>query len=137
MKAREVQKGYYDPKCRLRRFAVGDKCLVLLPTVSNKLLAQWNGSYEVQEIFNDLNYVLLFEGQPKRFHVNMLKHYYEAETAAGCERVTNSTEYFSVRELFEKPQGKKFWSDEQRRCQQIVRDHFADLYRVHKRVKRT
>ena len=43
VKTREVQKGYYDRKCRLRRFAVGNKCLVLLPIVSNKLLAQWKG----------------------------------------------------------------------------------------------
>lgn len=37
----EVQKRYINMKCRLWRFAIGDKCLVLLLTMSNKLLVQW------------------------------------------------------------------------------------------------
>ena len=84
LKARAVQKGYYDRKSKLRRFSVGARCLVLLPTVSNKLLAQWKGPYEVTEKVNDLNYILMVDGQPKRFHINMLKEYFQPETAAGC-----------------------------------------------------
>ena len=75
VKAREVQKGYYDRKCRLRKFAAGDKCLVLLPTVSNKLLAQWKGPYVVQEKINDLNYLILVDGHPRRLHINMIKNF--------------------------------------------------------------
>ena len=41
------QKAYYDRRARSRKFDVGDKVLLLLPTESNKLLFQWKGPYEV------------------------------------------------------------------------------------------
>ena len=40
------QKTYYDKRARSRKFDVGDKVLLLLPTESNKLLLQWKGPYE-------------------------------------------------------------------------------------------
>ena len=92
IKAREVQKAYYDRKAKLRKFSVGDKCLVLLPTVTNKLLAQWKGPYEVQEKINDLNYLISVDGQPRRFHINMLKQYFQRETTAGCRQAHMSSE---------------------------------------------
>lgn len=84
VKAREVQKAYYDKKTKLRKFSGGDECLVLLPTVSNKLLAQWKGPYEVLEKKNDLNYTLSVDGKPKRFHINLLKQYFQPGAAASC-----------------------------------------------------
>ena len=108
LKAREVQKGYYDRKCKLRRLSVGDRCLVLLPTATNKLLAQWKGPYSVTEKVNDLNYILLVDGQPKRFHINMLKQYYQPEAAAGCSRESTV-------------------DDEKARYLELVRAHFSDL----------
>ena len=41
VKAQEVQKSYFDKKAKLRVFQPGDKCLILLPTSHNKLLATW------------------------------------------------------------------------------------------------
>ena len=41
------QKAYYDRRARSRKFDVGDKVLLLLPTDSNKLLLQSKGPYEV------------------------------------------------------------------------------------------
>ena len=78
VKAREVQKAYYNKKAKLRTFDPGEKCLVLLPTANNKLLAQWKGPYEVVERISDLNYLVRMGNQCKRLHVNMIKHYLEA-----------------------------------------------------------
>ena len=91
VKAREVQKSYYDKKTKLRTFKAGDRCLVLLPTSTNKLLAQWKGPYEVAEPVSDLNYLVKVGEERKRFHINMLKAYYEPmaeqQSAAGMEQL--------------------------------------------------
>ena len=96
LKARDVQKAYYDRKSKLRKFCAGDKCLVLLPTASNKLLAQWKGPFEIREKVNDLNYILMVDGQPKRFHINMLKQYFEPPVAA-CGAETRIDEREKIR----------------------------------------
>ena len=44
------QNVYYDRRARSRKFDVGEKVLLLLPTDSNKLLLQWKGPYEVVEV---------------------------------------------------------------------------------------
>ena len=46
-KAQEKQKHWYDQGARVRQFEVGDPVLVLLPTTTDKLLAQWQGPYLV------------------------------------------------------------------------------------------
>ena len=46
-KARQMQKRWYDRTARTRQFAPGDDVLVLLPTSSHRLLAQWQGPYPV------------------------------------------------------------------------------------------
>ena len=43
-KAQQLQKKWYDQN---REFQPGDHVLVLLPTTTNKLLAQWQGPYEM------------------------------------------------------------------------------------------
>ena len=50
------QNAFYDKRARVRKFDVGDKVLLLLPSESNKVLLQWNGSYEVLEVVNVMNY---------------------------------------------------------------------------------
>ena len=40
-------KHYYDRKTKERKFAVGDKVLLLLPTDNNKLLMHWKGPSEL------------------------------------------------------------------------------------------
>ena len=45
--AQKVQKRWYDQNARQRQFEAGDQVLVLLPTSKNKLVAQWQGPYEV------------------------------------------------------------------------------------------
>ncbi|GFO46515.1 Zinc finger protein [Plakobranchus ocellatus] len=46
-KAQGRQKHYYDRTAKRRKFSVGEKVLVLLPTDSNKLLMQWKGPFEI------------------------------------------------------------------------------------------
>lgn len=43
------QKRYYDRNARNRSFEVRDKVLVLIPTSTKKLLAQWKGPFPVVE----------------------------------------------------------------------------------------
>jgi len=82
LKAQEIQKAYYDRKTKVRQLKAGDKCLILLPTSHNKLLAQWKGPYDVVDKMSDHNYLVQVGNQQKRFHINMLKEYFTANT--GC-----------------------------------------------------
>ena len=49
------QNSFYDKRARSRKFDVGDKVLLLLPSESNKVLLQWNGPYEVLEVVIVMN----------------------------------------------------------------------------------
>ena len=69
------QKTYYDKGARSRKFDVGDKVLLLLPTESNKLLLQWKGPYEVVEIVNRMDSKVDVDGVVGTYHANMLKQY--------------------------------------------------------------
>ena len=71
------QKTYYDKRARSRKFDVGDKVLLLLPTKSNKLLLQWKGPYEVVELVNRMDYRVDVDGVVGTYHANMLKQYVE------------------------------------------------------------
>ena len=77
-KEQSRQKFWYDKGARSRVFSSGDLVLVLLPTSSNKLLAQWQGPYQVKERKGDVNYLVDMHDKKKRFrifHINMLKEY--------------------------------------------------------------
>ena len=71
------QKAYYDRRARSRKFHVGDKVLLLLPTDSNKLLLQWKGPYVVVEVVNRMDYKIDVNGVVSTYHGNMLKQYVE------------------------------------------------------------
>ena len=56
--------------------------LVLLPTTSNKLLAQWQGPYRVLQKVGEVDYKVHMPDKRKRktkFHVNMLKRWRQPE----------------------------------------------------------
>ena len=53
-----MQKEWYNHKARFREFNVGDQVLVMLPTSSNKLLAQWQGPYRVTQRSGRVTYVV-------------------------------------------------------------------------------
>ncbi|XP_069189858.1 uncharacterized protein [Procambarus clarkii] len=81
-KAKEYQKSRYDQKARERKFKVGDKVLLLLPTSRNKLLLQWKGPFTITECIHSLTYVVCVRGVNKKYHVNMLKRYEERDDAS-------------------------------------------------------
>ena len=76
------QKTYYDKRARSRKFDVGDKVLLLLPTESNKLLLQWKGPYEIVEVLNRMDYKVDVNGVVNPYHANMLKQYVERQNVA-------------------------------------------------------
>ena len=79
MKSKLTQKKYYDRRAQLRVLQEGDQCLLLLPTSSNKLLAQWKGPYKVIKRTSDVNYMIKVGREQKKFHINMLKKYYPSK----------------------------------------------------------
>ena len=75
-KAQARQKSWYDKNARVREFQPGDPVLVLLPTATSKLLAQWQGPYQVVKRMGKVTYMVDMHDHKKRrrvFHVNMLK----------------------------------------------------------------
>ena len=73
------QNAFYDKRARSRKFDVGDKELLLLPSESNKVLLQWNGPYEVLEVVNAMNYKINVKGVVNTYPANMLKLYVERQ----------------------------------------------------------
>ena len=75
-RVQKKQKTWYDKDARMREFADGDPVLVLLPTSTSKLLAQWQGPYQVVKRVGQVSYLIDMHDKRKRrrvFHVNMLK----------------------------------------------------------------
>ena len=75
------QNAFYDKRARLRKFDVGDKVLLLLPSESNKVLLQWNGPYEDLEAVIVMNYKINVKGVVNNYPANMLKQYVERQNA--------------------------------------------------------
>ncbi|KAL0147249.1 hypothetical protein M9458_057442 [Cirrhinus mrigala] len=76
--AREQQKTWYDPRTRQKNLEVGQKVLVMLPCQESKLLAKWQGPYEVKRWLGHSTYEITMLSQDcssKVFHVNLLKEW--------------------------------------------------------------
>ena len=62
----------------MRQFEAGDPVLVLLPTAASKLLAQWQGPYQVVMRLGKVSYLVDMHDKRKRrrvIHNNMLKEF--------------------------------------------------------------
>jgi hypothetical protein len=70
-------KKYYNSKAKDRKFVVGDKVLLLLPTQANKLLMQWKGPFSVVEKQGVADYRIQMGNKMKTFHANLLRRYIE------------------------------------------------------------
>ena len=84
-RAQATQKTWYDRTARTRGFKPGDRVLVLLPTSTHKLRAQWQGPYRVVSKLGEANYVVDMDNKRKRqrtFHVNMLREWQESKPLA-------------------------------------------------------
>ena len=79
--AQKRQKGYYDHHARKRVLSPGDKVLVLLPSLANKLKLEWVGPYQVLRRLNDVNYEVETPGRRKEkvVHINLLKKWHEPQ----------------------------------------------------------
>uniref|UniRef100_A0A6A7G2U0 Reverse transcriptase n=1 Tax=Hirondellea gigas TaxID=1518452 RepID=A0A6A7G2U0_9CRUS len=75
--AKSKQKVYYDRLSRSRKFQPGDKVLMLLPTSTNKLLAEWKGPFEIVRKLNKVDYIIRVGDKEKSYHINMLKLFRE------------------------------------------------------------
>ena len=54
--AQSVYKHHYDSSTRERRHKKGDKVILLLPTSHKELMLQWEGTYDVVEVVNRMDY---------------------------------------------------------------------------------
>ncbi|KAM9757960.1 uncharacterized protein ACNS7B_005079 [Menidia menidia] len=78
--AQKYQKVWYDKSARRRTFVPGQKVLVMLPSSESKLLAKWQGPFEVTKQLGPTTYQVVKMGQPhstKVLHVNLLKEWTE------------------------------------------------------------
>ncbi len=76
LEAQRQQKRWYDVKAREQQLNPGEEVLVLLPTSTSKLLAQWQGPFKVVRKVGEVNYELETNRSRKKrkiFHANMLK----------------------------------------------------------------
>ena len=91
--AQEKQKNWYDANARQREFEIADQVLVLLPTSSSKLLAEWQGPYQILKKIGCVNYQVDMHDRRKRkriLYVNMLRPWCTPkETSALAEEITD------------------------------------------------
>ena len=83
--AQRTQKEWYDRHARNREFQPGDQVLVLLPTSTNKLLAEWRGPYPIERKISSVNYEIRMTDSRKKkrvFHVNMLREWHSPSAAS-------------------------------------------------------
>ena len=94
--AQETQKIWYDRHARHRELKPGDQVLVLLPTSTNKLLAEWQGPYAVVRKVGQVVYEINMHDRRCRkrlFHVNMLREWKEPDAFSfSAEEVCNEDE---------------------------------------------
>ena len=82
--AQRTWKEWHDRHARNLEFQPGDQVLVLLPTSTNKLLAEWRGHYPIERKISDVNYeIWMTDSRKKRiFHVNMLREWHSPSAAS-------------------------------------------------------
>ncbi|XP_075768997.1 uncharacterized protein LOC142821566 [Pelodiscus sinensis] len=82
LQAQEVQARYYNRGAKLRSFEPGDHVLVLLPSRESKLLARWQGPFEVVWRIGTVDYEVRLPGRRREvrlYHINLLKEWKTAE----------------------------------------------------------
>ncbi|XP_075786849.1 uncharacterized protein LOC142829675 isoform X2 [Pelodiscus sinensis] len=82
LQAQEVQARYYNRGAKLRSFEPGDHVLVLLPSRESKLLARWQGPFEVVRRIGTVDYEVRLPGRRREvrlYHINLLKEWKTAE----------------------------------------------------------
>jgi len=96
--SQKAQNQWYDQTARERSFQPGDQVLVLLPTTTNKLMAEWQGPYRITKRVGEVDYQIYMHDRRKKnrlFHVNMLRKWCVPEPAASahfCDEVVGTDE---------------------------------------------
>ena len=88
--AQETQKTWYDRHAMERELKPGGQVLVLLPTSTNKLLAEWQGPYKVTRRVGRVVYEIDMHNRRCRkrlFNVNMLREWMEPDASFSVEEV--------------------------------------------------
>lgn len=83
MQSQAHQKEWYDRSARTRTFEPGENILLLLPTSEHKLLAKWQGPYQIKRRVGPVTYEIEIPSRTPPlhiFHVNMLKKWYARST---------------------------------------------------------
>nr|XP_061833255.1 uncharacterized protein LOC133617337 [Nerophis lumbriciformis] len=95
LRAQEHQHHLYNRGTQLRQFSPGEKVLVLLPTSSSKLLAEWQGPFVVSRQVGDVDYEVRQCGRglaTQIYHLNLLKRWREAEPFSMVTAIAESEE---------------------------------------------
>lgn len=98
-KAQQKQKQWYDKNARQSEFVAGDQVLVLLPTATSKLLAKWQGTYQVVKRVGKVNYQVDMHDWRKRkriFHINMLRPWHTRIESGYLAQESIDTEFEDV-----------------------------------------
>ena len=84
-RAQQQQKHWYDRTAVEREFQTGDQVLVLLPTDTSKLLARWQGPYQILRRIGKVDYLVNMHDKRKKkrvLHVNMLQKWHSPTLTA-------------------------------------------------------
>ncbi|CAJ1064638.1 uncharacterized protein LOC120723181 [Xyrichtys novacula] len=101
--AQEKQKTWYDQKARERVFQPGQKVLLLLPSSESKLLAKWQGPYEVTKKVGAVSYEIHMPDRAKKhqtFHINLLKEFHDCPEPVSQHFFIQAAEEKEVEEQF-------------------------------------
>ena len=135
-RAQDKQKRWYDQTARDRELHPGDQVLVLLPTSTNKLLAQWQGPYQVLQKVGKVNYMVDMHDRRKRkriFHINMLREFHIPKVFDNCwtEEVSREGQDDDIPVWNECPHGQPTMGKELDKAQheqlQALFEEFADV----------
>ena len=105
----KAQEAWYDRNACHRQLAISDQVLVLLPTDSNKLLAQWQGPYPIIQKTGPVDYYVdMYDHRKCKcvFHINMLKKWYpvtQSEVVNLAEQVNESSLDEDFPDIFDTP----------------------------------
>ena len=129
--AQMTQKRWYDQSARKREFMEGDQVLVLLPTVTNKLMAKWQGPYCVKAKVTPVTYEIDMSDKKKRqriFHVNMLKGWNTPTTMClSAEEMEDGEEIPLWKEESEEPKINEKLTQKQKKELDALRTEFGDV----------
>lgn len=111
--AQNNQKTWYDKKARERVFEPGQQVLLLLPNSDSKLLAKWQGPYQVTKRLGKVTYELHMPDRKKKhqtFHVNLLKEFLVPPQQPVPQPALQSVkQQFLVRVVKDEEEGEQFF----------------------------